>query len=220
MTKEQAPYIMPFVPGCHMSDWTGKGRQFFGLTQTCRQLRKEYLPVYLGHTYCWIRYYHLYAYLETFVEPQRSLGQIPVGRVDLDLDPDYEDMDFPVIDLLPLLKLSADAPELHVSISSQAEKVVLSAISNVKKNTCWALNMHSKLKHILLQYSNTTGVELEIIVNREWGEDWMRFGNSSRGYQNGRSDWYRRIGLDTVVNAQYPPDVSIEGQPRSNNRIS
>jgi hypothetical protein len=65
-----------------------------------------------------------------------------------------------------------------------------------------------------------TGVELEIIVNREWGEDWMRLGNSSRDYQNGRSDWYRRIGLDTVVNAHYPPDVSTEGQPRNNERIS
>ncbi|KAI4910855.1 hypothetical protein J4E90_007111 [Alternaria incomplexa] len=58
-------------------------RQFFGLTQVCRQLRSEYLPMYMAQTKVHIQCVDSLLYINTFIlptgtDPKQARGDLTV----------------------------------------------------------------------------------------------------------------------------------------------
>lgn len=193
-----------------MSDWKGDGRRFFGLTQVCRQLRHEYLPMYLSSTTFVIRYHDLWDLSERFIEPQRRRGHNAVGNINLDLDPDFRDIDYPTIDILPYLKLSSTAPQFSLRMSCNYDGGVLSTIAEVKDNPQWRASVQSIISRLLLHFDAKTGVELEIEVKLEYAEDWMSIECTTRQLIVASQDWFERVGLEALLEILHFPGVSVQ----------
>ena len=162
----------------------------------------------------------MYDFFERFIEPQRSLCNELVGNISLDLDPDFEDMDYPTVDILPYLKLSATAPQLQIRMHSSYDGGALRALAGVKESPCWALNVQSMISRVLLQFDPESGVQIEIEVKYEYAENWMLIKASAHEFKIACGEWFERVGLCALVKADHHPGVSLEGQPGNRTCLS
>ncbi|KAF1954967.1 hypothetical protein CC80DRAFT_566153 [Byssothecium circinans] len=90
---------------------TYSSRQFFGLTQTCQQIRTEYRPVWLRNSIARIRFHDLKYFLAIFYPKENNIGPkilqiVWDGNKDCGLDR--------MVDLLPLLHLRASNENTRV----------------------------------------------------------------------------------------------------------
>jgi len=86
-------------------------RLFLALTQVCRQLRAEFLPIYRSRNTVHVHYLDFQAYLDTFACPITSDPASVAGNIAIDLGHDLHDpADAEYIDILPTLMLCKNAP--------------------------------------------------------------------------------------------------------------
>lgn len=107
------------VPVSHLprrqSEWTSicKRRKFLGLTQVCRQIHLEYLPIYKTSLNSRIQpnLYQVYDYIDDWVMSTATSKDDVLGRVilefkDIDIDGSTAGMEtVKALDIWPLLKL-------------------------------------------------------------------------------------------------------------------
>ncbi|CAN9430071.1 unnamed protein product [Alternaria alternata] len=83
LAQESDQVRLVYKPSLHHEQVEQTSRQFFGLTQVCRKLRVEYLPIYNAHTIVSIDCVHTASYIDTFilsagVEPKQARGNLIV----------------------------------------------------------------------------------------------------------------------------------------------
>jgi hypothetical protein len=96
--------------GLHDTRWP------LNLAQTCRQIRAEYVLIYLKDTAVEIPYYDINLYLDTFVDPQVKRSQLKdvVCNVMLRAKHECEEEYGLMVDLLPLARLHVTCPRMKV----------------------------------------------------------------------------------------------------------
>ncbi|RYO35158.1 hypothetical protein AA0111_g3221 [Alternaria arborescens] len=79
--QESGQVRVVYKQSLHLEQVEQTSRQFCGLTQVCRKLRVEYLPVYNAQTIVSIDWLHTASYIDTFilpagVEPEQARGNL------------------------------------------------------------------------------------------------------------------------------------------------
>ncbi|XPS72762.1 hypothetical protein M3J09_004922 [Ascochyta lentis] len=94
-------------------------QQFFGLTQVCRQIRSEYLPLYRSRTKvtCRALPHNVYDYIDTFLKRSGVKDEDVVG----DLIIDFKAGRLQSINIKPLLQLSKKAKHFSVRIKDNLQ---------------------------------------------------------------------------------------------------
>jgi hypothetical protein len=94
------PGVLAFKPWAERS-WTG-----FGLTQTCRQVRAEYRPLWLRNLFILASFNGIHRFVDTFLSSALELEQAP-ERVQIAWDRGMDDGDGDKQDLTSLTRLHA-----------------------------------------------------------------------------------------------------------------
>jgi hypothetical protein len=111
-----SPLKQNFPEGVHDPE---EKRLFFAVTQVCRQLRSEFLPIYLAQNVVHVLHDHLLAYLDVFARPITNDASSTTGNIALDLlyGPDgHATAD--TFDLFPALMLCAKSPRLTIQLGA------------------------------------------------------------------------------------------------------
>lgn len=94
--------------------------EFPSLTQVCRQIRSEVLPQYrdcLSRTTVSLKASDIYDYIDAWIIPNDTKKEDIVGSLALDLGRSYDDNDWVILDIRPLLQLSQQARGLRLAIN-------------------------------------------------------------------------------------------------------
>lgn len=107
----------------HLEQVEQTSRQFCGLTQVCRKLRVEYLPVYNAQTIVSIDWLHTASYIDTFilpagVEPEQARGNLIV-RIPASHGESVEER-VPTQAIIDLIALSKKAPQVTIKFDESA----------------------------------------------------------------------------------------------------
>ncbi|CAN9359219.1 hypothetical protein CC77DRAFT_300428 [Alternaria alternata] len=112
-----------YKPSLHHKQVEQTSQQFFGLTQVCRKLRVEYLPIYNAQTIVSIGCLHTASYVDTFilpagVEPEQARGNLIVRT------PAYHgesvEQRVPTQAIIDLIALSQKAPGVTIKFDKSA----------------------------------------------------------------------------------------------------
>ena len=91
----------------------GSPRQYHALTQVCRQIRSEYLPIYWYKNPVHIHFSELTLYLDTFYRRSLQRSSPPVGNIAIDYGWGSSNCE-PILNLLPIIQLCRNAPDLLI----------------------------------------------------------------------------------------------------------
>ncbi|KAH7082759.1 hypothetical protein BKA63DRAFT_501578 [Paraphoma chrysanthemicola] len=172
--------------------WSEFRRQSLGLTQVCRLLREEFLP--LHHSSIAIEVYptHLDRYMWDFFSNGETCGIIYL--------PMYDEG---IVQILPLLRLRARSPHLDLRFDCEEVEdwVMLRNLVDVEHRTIWA--EYALRCAAQVHYHIPSGM-LVIQVCEYVRERWMKMGVSSvdeleSDYYDAKLDWCRRVGLQDFV---------------------
>ncbi|EDU44971.1 predicted protein [Pyrenophora tritici-repentis Pt-1C-BFP] len=179
-------------------------RQFYGLTQACRQLRSEFLPIYAKKAH----------YIIDLWSQKANLVNIDAlqGQVSMDIDAACFDME--PIDLLPLIRTLVRKNRTDCQFTS-TEGVVFRSIAEIVlelnkllpktdgSTKSWLSAVNGPMKRIDLhlfphddirQYYRFRGAEplLRVVYPSAVAEDWMKRSSKSEGYEA----YMQATGLD------------------------
>jgi hypothetical protein len=101
----------------HRKDWATKKRCFLALTQTCREIRKEYLPIHAKHYTVEISRAHLSIYMDCFV-PQDDGSRTTWVSI-IAIYTGHTKTKMPTVQMLPLFALTAAIPHLTVHLTDK-----------------------------------------------------------------------------------------------------
>lgn len=161
-------------------------QQSFGLTQVCRSIRSEFLPLCRAHTKVSLIPQDLYDYIDTFLLlPGISYNKI-VGSITLDLM--SQPQTTTCVDIKPLLKLLRRAENLHVGTQDIIDVHYLDYVSNHQEPTIQEIlaslyDIHDMTKfydyvetamsNLELEFDDAKGVEIVFELSPEYWEAWM-----------------------------------------------
>jgi hypothetical protein len=176
-------------------------RRFYHSTQVCSTMRSEFLPLYRLHNAVHIYHYNLPAYIDMLVHT--TDGSI-VGNIAIDMHygPD-ESLDEPnSIDLLPILMLCKNAPNLKLQTGLEycsccnpsiwKNDAMNKTFFDISKHLKFAAWMEAALVAIKLGYQQ----ELELKVKKGFWQSWM--GKWHQGKQGDGKEmrvWFDGVGL-------------------------
>jgi hypothetical protein len=159
-------------------DYAEQDRKLLGLTRTCRQIRAEFLPIYLDKTTVAFRHYQVDRYVSTFVDPQDGNYENAVGKVIM-LRPSILKTR-PSVDILPFIKLIARAPRFTASFAMEDSSRTFytgplwNALLNNHHSPQWDLYVSTSLSQVNIIIDEYDFPEVTIVVKKESVEGWMR----------------------------------------------
>lgn len=86
--------------------------EFLCLTQVCREIRTEYLPLYRAQTSLCLRADRTYDYIRTHLSPSAIMEESIVGKIFMDLST-HDDL---YVDVKPLLQLCSRSNRLSIDV--------------------------------------------------------------------------------------------------------
>ncbi|XP_014557250.1 hypothetical protein COCVIDRAFT_15477 [Bipolaris victoriae FI3] len=179
-------------------------RQFYNLTQVCREIRNEFLPVYARKT----------EYIIDLWGQRANLSKVETLNAKVSMDIDAACFDMEPIDLLPLLRCLVRAGRTDCRFTS-TEGVVFRSISEIVdelnkllpaangSNKNWLEAISGPMKRIDLhlfphddirQYYRFRGAEplVRVVYPSAKSEEWMKRASKSQEYEA----YLRKTGLD------------------------
>jgi len=181
-------------------DYIAQDRVLLGLTRTCRQIRVEFLPIYLTATTIAIPYYQVDQYISTFVDPQHGNYDDAVGSIIL-LRPRVL-ATRPSVNILPLVKIIARAPRLIARFLNEdtndfRQNSLFNSLLNTHRNPRWNVYAASSLSQITISSCTIEGLKTTIVVKKEWAESWMGLSFYKKTeHLNAAMTWSKRVGLN------------------------
>ena len=214
--------IPPPYPLCMFSrtpnrilGWSRLRRQALGLTQVCRLLRNEFLPM---HHQCIPAYVPDVATLAKFVAVSFPILEKAHGTVilsPLKKRPVH-------IDLAPLIRLLLTAPELTIKLEKFFEKdiVCLKSLIDVRSNDAWSNFFERAVTSVVYVVPRTfSNPQLRLEITRSAVEPWMAWKPNENLDGPIRSqisavnsyveDWVQRIGLGDITIRPYRISISV-----------
>ncbi|KAH6625852.1 hypothetical protein C7974DRAFT_396835 [Boeremia exigua] len=212
----------------HPSYWAGFQRQAYGLTQCCRQVRKELLPMYRENTKIRIDIWDLKNYLAKVIQPATTADpELLYGNISIDVTSpcriDLQDLllshncaphlhlEFThperESDMMSIL-LDADRwPQFHAYISERTTQVVVDIDFDDFIAVCGSMDSDDDQEP--WPYPLTQGCVLH--VKREFAEEWMREPLVFEKYRAEMGDWEIALGLTgrKKIRCPFRPQVEI-----------
>jgi len=221
-SPKEVRLIPPPYPLCMFSrtpnrilGWSRLRRQALGLTQVCRLLRNEFLPM---HHQCIPAYVPDVAILAKFVAVSFPILERAHGTVvlsPLKKRPVH-------IDLAPLIRLLLTAPELTIKLEQFFEKdvVCLRSIIDVRSNDTWRIFFERAVTSAVYVVPRTfSNPQLRLEITRSVVEPWMACkpkGNvdgpirsQSSAFNSYVEDWVQRIGLGDIAIRPHRISISV-----------
>lgn len=173
-----------------VQEWLQDGTDelgFLHLTQVCRQIRAEYRPIYLSGKISAMRMAgeHLVSYLDVFYPGWTdSNSQIDmVGNIFITY---VDELIFDGIDLLPLSRLLAAAPNMHITMMGDAQyegQYIQSWFLNRKK---WArhitgiekFELHGPYSKGRLGHHRSNVPEVHLLFKPDYELPWVDYGHN------------------------------------------
>ncbi|KAF2023368.1 hypothetical protein EK21DRAFT_118842 [Setomelanomma holmii] len=211
-------------------------RAWLGLTQTCRQLRIEFLPIYFANLDIMIDYWNVYDYLATFIF-QGKLNEDPTTKeYTLSLSSSHNEIS-PSINIAPLLRTYKKSPGFKLNFGEDHRySYDVQCVLN-RDNTAWWEYMLKAISRIHY-HANLSFSYMDTLVKPEFAEGWMSSGYSDLiftayilenyeecdaevnrrrdNYQEYCKAWAESFGFDDMeeefVVVVDPGDCSNEGQ--------
>ncbi|KAI4645145.1 hypothetical protein J4E93_005945 [Alternaria ventricosa] len=181
-------------------DYIAQERTLLGLTRTCKQVRDEFLPIYLGTTTIAFPYYQVDQYISTFVDPQRGTFDDAVGSIIL-LRPRVLATRLPV-NILPLVKIIARAPRLVARFLNEdtddfRQNSLFNSLLNTHHDPRWDVYAASSLSQITISSRTNEGLKATTVVKKECAESWMglNFYRTPKCLDAAMA-WSKRVGLN------------------------
>lgn len=179
-------------------------RQFYSLTQVCREIRNEFMPVYARKT----------EYIIDLWGQRANLSKVETLNAKVSMDIDAACFDMEPIDLLPLLRCLVRTGRTDCRFTS-TEGVVFRSISEIVdelnkllpaangSNKNWLEAINGPMKRIDLhlfphddirQYYRFRGAEplVRVVYPSAKSEEWMKRASKSQEYEA----FLRKTGLD------------------------
>ena len=181
--KQRKPSSLDFKNSVH-----GLWEQYFALTQVCRRIRIEYLPLFRFNTIDIVTPQHLYEYIDTFLAlPGMSDDQV-IGSVLLDFEANVDIC----LDIKPLLQRLRKSKNLRVgtydfTTVSEVEGVVritdfppppelpdvLVEIYDIHNVDSFYDYVEMAMMALELEHGEQKGIEIVFVLKPEYWEDWM-----------------------------------------------
>jgi len=158
------------------SDWRNSNRPLLGLTQTCRQIRAEFLPMYMDNLHVVISCTHVDKYVDLFVLQGKQAEEVEHAQCSMSILATDQDTNFRIeginVDLLPLLRLCSANPDIQVDICSGVNRTThLHQVLRFSDE--WWDFLEQDITGISLR-PKSKRMYLNITVRPEVTEDWMR----------------------------------------------
>lgn len=175
------PKHNPEANSADRQPWIKTKRQYLGLTQVCRQIRSEYLPLYKSQTIASLLPIDLYAYIDTWITPPGLRDDQITGRLMIDLFAD-EFEQIRVLDVKPLLQLLRRAKNLLVetydvmewlSNSQRSLQATLIDLYDIHDMDMFYDYLDAAMTAFEVRSSEGIGVELIFELRAGYWEEWM-----------------------------------------------
>ena len=156
-------------------------RQYLGLTQVCRQIRSEFLPLYKADTTVSLLPADLYAYIASWVAPLGISDEEISGHIIIDVFDD-DPYKLRVLDIKPVLKLLKRARHLRVetfdimdwlSNNERGIQDTLIDLYDIQDFELFHEYMDEAMTMVEVRSSDQIGVELVFELKSERWEEWM-----------------------------------------------
>lgn len=164
-----------------MWPWIDTKRQYLGLTQVCRQIRSEFLPLYKAQTTVSLLPVDVHDYMNTWVAPSSIDDDKIIGHVIIDVF-DEEPEQLRILDIKPLLKLLRRARHLRVetfdimdwlSNNERSIEDTLIDLYDIHNFNLFHEYMDGAMTAVEVRSSEEIGVELIFELRPEHWESWM-----------------------------------------------
>lgn len=171
--EQDGPYsILPKIP-----------YQFLSLTQVCREIRHEFLPLYRARTVVCVQAHEVKNYINTVLAPADVEDEDVVGNVIIDLNAcEGEKIE---IDIKPLLQLLSKAKRLSVEAFEYDDfgvfffkniRALPHEVLNITNPTLFSYYLDEAICAVVLmrQPSWNYDPELILVVKAAYWKSWMR----------------------------------------------
>lgn len=161
--------------------WTKSKRQYLGLTQVCRQLRSEFLPLYKAKTTVSLLPINMYAYIDTWIAPLGLNEDEILGHVIIDVF-DADPQQLRVLDIKPVLQLLRRARKLRVetfdimdwlSDNERGIEATLVDLYDIHDFRAFHGYMEQAMTKVEVRASEEIGVEIVFELRIGAWEEWM-----------------------------------------------
>jgi hypothetical protein len=207
-----------------ISKWADLQQQFLGLTQTCRQLRAEFMPVYRTKTVHEVHIADIPKYVGDYIQAGISEDKDATGNIVIELPSGNERVDrMHSVYLTPLIRLrlavTYSKPKFLVRFRYEHGSLFyhgpglareLDQLVSFERTTdapsAWELYVRNALHAVCIK-TDGPRVGLRMYVKRGHDEEFIKeYGQSTSshwtkalddGERRARGDWERRVGLQT-----------------------
>jgi hypothetical protein len=170
------------LPAAELSNWSDEHREFYGLTQTCRQMRLEFRPLHQACFKVIIETAQLEHYIGTFIpeihdKPLEAYGNIEV----------YEPIRPVQWSVASLIRTLSESPNIEVTTCPGWENLqpLLQAKS---KNPKWWLYFNERVQDVCLHRVGRGHLHIKVFLKSHFVESWMR-----EYWDNEEEDWPFRV---------------------------
>ncbi|KAF1354357.1 hypothetical protein EJ07DRAFT_158514 [Lizonia empirigonia] len=150
-------------------DWSHFRRSYLGLSQTCRQLRSEFLPAHHGRIPITIRLLHLPEYTTTFI------NDLKVANIKIEFSRTY------YTDIRNFLLLCAGTSNITVNFGTGIDTGLSKLLSNLNAYPDFCTYVRERSVRVIVDWGNHEYFRLvsfvhrlEVHVKREFEQEWMR----------------------------------------------
>ncbi|KAH7093556.1 hypothetical protein FB567DRAFT_176069 [Paraphoma chrysanthemicola] len=182
-------------------------RPFLGLTQTCRQIRTEFLPIYFRTLDVCLDYSDVYDYLAAFIW-QGQLNEGPkFDEFNICLSNDIQTLyghtenTYERMNIAPLLRLYKTMPDFDLGFIDNHDfhtSLILKKVMN-RNNEVWWDYMFKAVSRIHLSDDRHSWTDLHFLIKRKERDWWMKYSDgesSSHVLVSGeRMEWGKTLGL-------------------------
>jgi len=152
-----------------------QNRDYFGLTQTCRLIRREFRPVYLKDRVISVHIRDADDYLETLfsykpIETEGSIGLLLI-RTEAENKDDYPRIITPHRRLDPLLRRLLSVPNLQFRFTENGGASMFNNVFVVHQ-AAWKLALQNQVKYVDVEEPSLWGMRL--VLNPDAEQPWMQ----------------------------------------------
>lgn len=186
-------------------------RIFLGLTRTCRQLRIEFLPIYMGSLRVSLYPPDVYDYLNVFIFCGTLIDDIErvAARLFIVHNQRLANVDCTFkLDITPLIRLHKRSPKFIVEYEGaylprdrSMRDIALRELMYVHANKKRSEYFDEAVSKVLVE-PNYGFFLMEIVTRSEFQEPWMgiKYHKLDNAYRQLRDDWIRKRGLSLRFN--------------------
>jgi len=194
--------------------WDRSDRPLLGLTQTCRQIRIEVLPIYMRNLRVILASDDLYKYLDLFLFHGEPVVDIEKVETEITIS-NTNAHEGDETDIAPLLRLRRRSPGFVLELQDQWTWTTdeTPAMMDIHTNDTWWAYFDVAITRILIQEKQEF-FNIVILVKRAFQEAWMGkgykqsyYGRHHMYYCQGKKDWMNKRGLTFVA---MPVDVYVD----------